>query len=64
MTNALNDLFDFGCNRGSPPLIVTIAVFNRASWSMRRSIVSVGIGGEKSSYSLQYPQEDCIYEWG
>src|SRR5262245_4649237 len=45
-----------GWTNGSPPLIVTMAVFKDASLSMRRIISSVGTGGEKSSYSLQYLQ--------
>ena len=36
-----------GCSKGSPPLIVTMAVFRYARRSMRRIISSVGIGRRK-----------------
>src|SRR5271169_902913 len=46
-----------GWSRGSPPLMVTMLVPRCARWSMRRFIVSKGMGLEKSSYSLQYLQD-------
>src|SRR5436190_4679432 len=45
-----------GCSNGSPPLMVITDVRNSPSLSIRRNMISVGTGLEKSSYSLQYLQ--------
>src|SRR5262245_56781226 len=45
-----------GWSIGSPPLNATTDVPSAASLSIRFFSVSVGIGGETLSYSLQYPQ--------